>query len=427
MHPNPPQFSVIVVSRGRPGLLRRCLIGLEQLYYPAFEIIVVADPDGIRQIVDMGWRDRIKIVAFDLANISAARNAGIAVAAGEIIAFIDDDAVAEPSWLDHMSAAFADPDVVGAGGYVRGRNGISFQFRAAMVSTLGEEVAVRFAGDAPGILPARPGHAPKTMGTNCAFRRKQVALMGGLDPVFRFFHDETDLNMRLHKCAKHVAVVPLAQVHHGYAASDRRGADRTPHSLFEIGASSALFLRKHAPKARHAEALGRLRAEQRKRLLRHMVSGGLEPRDVARLMVGFEAGIEDGRKRQIAPLAPIPESENPLLSFQRKGATHEAVYFAGRTWNRRRLHRQALKSLAKGDVTTVFRFSPTALFHTVRFLQHGYWLQKGGLFGRANRTDKAINWTSFTGRVSREWGNVARLRQRPEFSPIRSDDEIQKE
>ena len=48
--------------------------------------------------------DQIKIVPFDTPNISAARNAGISVAAGEGIAFIDDDAVPEISWLTHLTA-----------------------------------------------------------------------------------------------------------------------------------------------------------------------------------------------------------------------------------------------------------------------------------------------------------------------------------
>ncbi len=118
-----PSVSVVVVSRARPGELRRCLLGLFQLDYPAFEIVLVADPLGLRAAEASGYQGRIKTVAFDEANISAARNLGIQAAAGEIVAFIDDDAVPEPAWLTHLSAAFEADDVEAAGGYVRGRNG----------------------------------------------------------------------------------------------------------------------------------------------------------------------------------------------------------------------------------------------------------------------------------------------------------------
>jgi GT2 family glycosyltransferase len=50
--------------------------------------------------------------------LSGARNSGIAVARGEVIAFLDDDAVAEPDWLERLLAPYADPAVIGVGGAV---------------------------------------------------------------------------------------------------------------------------------------------------------------------------------------------------------------------------------------------------------------------------------------------------------------------
>ena len=130
--------SIVIVSRKRPEALRRCLTGVEQLQYAPFEVIVVADPAGIAVARDMPCGDTLKLVAFDTPNISAARNLGIAEAAGEVVAFIDDDAVPEPLWLRHLLEPAQQPGVAAMTGFVRGRNGISFQYRARRLNGFGE-------------------------------------------------------------------------------------------------------------------------------------------------------------------------------------------------------------------------------------------------------------------------------------------------
>ena len=128
--------SVVVVSRDRPEALHRCLIGLSQLQYNPFEIIVVADTAGCNAARDTAFSDALKIEEFNDANISAARNAGIVLAAGDIIAFIDDDAVPEPTWLSNLTVPITQ-GAHSSGGYVRARNGISYQWRARTVDAQG--------------------------------------------------------------------------------------------------------------------------------------------------------------------------------------------------------------------------------------------------------------------------------------------------
>lgn len=50
--------------------------------------------------------------------LSGARNSGVAVATGEVVAFLDDDAVAEPEWLERLLARYGDPAVLGVGGSI---------------------------------------------------------------------------------------------------------------------------------------------------------------------------------------------------------------------------------------------------------------------------------------------------------------------
>ena len=89
---SPLPVSVIVVSRGRPESLTLCLTGLSRQFHDTYEVIVVADPAGMAAVARLPFADEIKTVPFDEANIAAARNRGLAVAAGEVVAFIDDDA-----------------------------------------------------------------------------------------------------------------------------------------------------------------------------------------------------------------------------------------------------------------------------------------------------------------------------------------------
>ena len=79
------------------------MLGLSQVQYNAFEIVVVADAKGLAALDD--FKEKIKAVQFDDANISMARNIGIVHSAGEIVAFID-DAVPEPTLLTYFIAPF---------------------------------------------------------------------------------------------------------------------------------------------------------------------------------------------------------------------------------------------------------------------------------------------------------------------------------
>lgn len=291
-----PPVSVIVVSRGRPHALQQCLAGILQLDHPNFELVLVADQAGLaaaEAVVDLS---RVKSTRFDDRNISIARNHGLALAAGEVVAFIDDDAIPDSAWLTNLAMPFEDSAVAASGGFVRGPDGKTFQFTGRRVDRLGQHSALDLEGSEAKVFATSPGQAIKTEGTNCAFRTSVLRRMGGFDPAFRYYLDDTDINLRLAAKSLLTAVVPRAQVRHGLAASIYRHASRVPKSLFEIGASQAVFLRKHAPD-NIAEGLEVLRDEQRKRLLGFMVNGRCEPRDVEPLLTDLDAGITDGMTR----------------------------------------------------------------------------------------------------------------------------------
>lgn len=91
-----PRVSVVVPTRERPGLLRRCLAALEAQTLPV-EVVVVEDGEGRGP----AW----------------ARNEGVRRASGEVIAFTDDDCAPAPSWVE----ALTTPILAGAAQATAGR------------------------------------------------------------------------------------------------------------------------------------------------------------------------------------------------------------------------------------------------------------------------------------------------------------------
>lgn len=400
--------SVIIVSRGRPDVLLRCLMGVAQLQYRAFEVVVVACPEGIAVTEAMISLPDIKCIAFDEANISAARNLGLLHAAGEIVAFVDDDAVPEPQWLRHLVAPAVRSDVAAMGGFVRGRNGISFQYKARTLDAQGGAHEVDIDPLQATVLVPPKGRAIKTEGTNMAFRRDILVGIGGFDPAFRFYLDETDVNMRLARAGHATALVPLAQVHHGFAASARRRDDRVPRDLFEIGASWAVFQRKHIPKGARADHWTDQLDAERKRLLNHMVAGRLEPRDVLRLMEGLKAGYAEGLGRTFGG---THLARHPVLPFRPVSALGRVARFtAVRGLMGNVAIEDAVKRAENGSIETVLVLSFTALFHRCYFDVRGVWIQRGGLFGRSDRNDPLFRLTTKTRRSARERARVAQVR-----------------
>jgi hypothetical protein len=254
------------------------------------------------------------------------------------------------------------------------------------------------------------GTAVKTVGTNCAFRREALLRLGGFDDRFRYFLDETDVNLRLAGLGLLTAVVPEAEVIHGMSESDTRRADRAPRDLTQIGASAAVFLGKHCPPGDRAAALAAFRAEQRRRALRHLVPGTLEPRDIRRLLASFDRGAAEGAARP----APPPPAFGPtpgFLPLRTDGGPSRHILLARRSWTAAEGRRAAAVALASGDaVVTLLLLSPDARTHRLRFVEPGVWEQRGGILGRSDRTTPRPGWALFRRRVQAETRRIAPIR-----------------
>ncbi len=404
-----PHVSVVIVSRHRPEALILCLRAVARLDYASYEVVVVADRAGLAAVARSPFADKIKTVAFDEANISAARNRGIAVAAGTIIAFLDDDAIPEPRWLSHLIAPFVDRKIAATGGFVRGRNGISFQWKGRITDLTGQSYPVDVHPTVPTALTPPAGWAIKTEGTNMAVRRGVLAGLGGFDPAFQFFLDETDLNVRLAHAGHATAIVPLAQVHHGFSASATRRQDRAVRDLFQIAASTMVFLRKHCPEHRHQTVLAAAFAEQRKRLDAQLTSGLQEPRDVRYLLRSWRKGVEDGQARRLTDSLPLPPAHQAFLPYLPR-LQNQSLVLSGHWSKARSLRIKAAKAAKEGALVSLFLFSYSHAFHRVMFRSAGYWEQTGGLWGRSDRDKRPIRVWSMQERVAHEMDRVGAAR-----------------
>jgi len=392
--------TVIVVSRHRPRELARCLAALTRQSHPRLELVLVADSDSLSIMPELP----AKRVMCDVPNISVARNAGLALASGEVVLFIDDDALAEPEWASALTAPFADGRVHSATGFTRGPDGLAWQVRAERITRSGSSYEI----EVPDLrlLGPEDGAPVSTLGTNCAFRRSALVGIGGFDPAFAYHLDESDVNMRLAKRfpAGLTAVVPQAEVIHGLAPGVSRAAIGVPHDLAAIGRSTALFA------ARHGGGIDWLREEQRRRLLRHMVAGRLDPMRVGPLLATLEAGIAEA---EAAGAPDLPEWNHPAPPpfLQLPTKPSKAIFLSGWHWNARKLREKAQKAVAQGNLVTVLLLTPTFLPHRLILRDGGWWEQYGGLWGASRPGDYAVILMRRSARIAREWGFFAALRQ----------------
>jgi glycosyltransferase involved in cell wall biosynthesis len=113
----PLSVSVVIPSYHRPENLAKCLTGLFSLESIPDEVVVVRHVDDEKTAALLRTSTNpVKEVVTQKPGTPLARQLGVEVATGDIIAFIDDDAIPHREWLTRLRAAFATSSVGGVGG-----------------------------------------------------------------------------------------------------------------------------------------------------------------------------------------------------------------------------------------------------------------------------------------------------------------------
>jgi hypothetical protein len=180
-----PRISVVVCSHNGESTIGECCEYLKRQSYPHLEVIVV-DDGSFDKTSDIPKKYGFRVIRTPNRGLSAARNLGLAMASGEIVAYIDDDAFPEPDWLKYLAFLFKTTDCAAAGGpnLPPPEDG---KIAACVANAPGNPSHVL-------ILDQEAEHLP---GCNMAFRKDCLEAIGGFDPQFWTAGDDVDMCWRV--------------------------------------------------------------------------------------------------------------------------------------------------------------------------------------------------------------------------------------
>ncbi|MHC5906930.1 glycosyltransferase family 2 protein [Streptomyces sp. S6] len=187
----PPHTTVVIATRERAGKLAHALDSMLAQDHPRFEIVVVDNAPvtrATRDLIREKYAERVRYVCEPVPGLAIAHNRGVAAARGEVVAFTDDDVVADPRWLTELTSPFAsDPGLGCTTGLIL----------PARLRTPAQVLLESHGGFSKGFVPRTydPAEPPADQplfpftagrfgsGASMAFRTRVLRDAGGFDPA----------------------------------------------------------------------------------------------------------------------------------------------------------------------------------------------------------------------------------------------------
>lgn len=209
-------ISVIVPVLNRENDIGRCIESLLALDYPSFEVIVVdnGSSDKTQEIVS---NYPVKMVVEEKGGAYTARNTGIGIAQGEIIAFTDSDCVVDKDWLRNLSRNYTDEKIGGVGGhllpYKPGGNIVEQFLSFGPLRIFHSHETVVMQREANRFLSGALGSA------NMSYRKNVLKEVKGFCEDFAVFCGAYDLSWRVQRAGYEVIYESKAMVYHKLRSS----------------------------------------------------------------------------------------------------------------------------------------------------------------------------------------------------------------
>jgi len=252
-HNNSNLVSIVVCTHSLENYpnLAEAIDSLLAQTYKHIEIVVIVDANqelGDRVAGIYASKNKVKVIVTEESlSSNQARNTGIRVAQGEIVAFIDDDAVADKNWVEHLMETYHKADVLAVGGKILPL------WVSRKPEHLPEELYWLVGVTHRGFAEEEITEVRDTFWPNLSFRRQVFEQAGYLSETLGFAKrgtsyiqaDEAEFGLRIKtKLGKGIIYNPEAIVYHKVPASKLRLSLLLRRSFYQ-GYSKALLRKLH--------------------------------------------------------------------------------------------------------------------------------------------------------------------------------------